>query len=447
MGYVANGQWQKVSIPLNATGFSGLTSASALSSTIYLLIVQNYGSDRIDIDNVVWRKFASEERGNKTESAYGVYSEWVSGAQFENSGLDNVALWRWEGSGPEEINNYASSFEGYKHLRSLSGSGKWGILYVNDAGDQEVEHSMSEFFNGTLEFFIRGVSGVSIGGIEVGIKYNGRDNLKTLSSLGYNSGTGDWQKVSIPINSSGFTGLTQAVSLETVTGLIRVNGNGYAVDIDNVIWKKADIAIDPPSADVTLKLKNRRDNSAAEKITWDANIINSSTKIAAASQYIELQLSDWFPGDSSVSAWGLQIYTNNDDAEFKYTGNMTTDTITGLVSGNQMERDFYLPMRWRVSDQLFPIPEPAEPDKRLVFDEWMEPWSYMRDITANSAYYNHHEYIRFCDKRGFKWDTTKTYGALGTEKKLMIYLLVDFSEAKRNRRYQNDTITVELFYE
>ena len=104
-------------------------------------------------------------------------------------------------------------------------------------------------------------------------------------------------------------------------------------------------------------------------------------------------------------------------------------------------------MSWRASDKLFPIPEPEDISERLVYSAWMDPWSYIRDINTGSSYYNHHEYVRVCDKRGYKWSTTQLYGLLGEDRKFRIYFMVDFANIKRNRVYKNDTITIESFYE
>lgn len=446
LGVKNNGQWQKVSIPLNASGFLNLNIASHLATTTRLIEVRQNGGVSIDIDHIVWRKAASEDLGNKKNDVYGIYTDWIPGVDFSTVTaytVDRVALFPWtEQSAPEGMTD-GKAYEGINYLQSHSGGG-WGVFFVDINGVSMVR-SMSEFYNGVLEFYVKGTPSANIGSVSVGLKCGGSDKVRTLSSLGITAATGGWQKVSIPLNSTGFAGLSQAVLLETTEVLFMMNNNGAAVDIDYIVWKKDNPLV--PSANVNLTLKNRTDNSEADQIIqWDNNVILSSgaTEVAS-SQYIEVQLSGWFESDAD---WGLQIYTDNSMAEIQYTGEMTTSTVSGLVSANSPGE--YLPMRWRASDLLFPLPEPPEPNNKIL--TWNDAWSAFRDKTAESFYYNRVEDIRFCDRRGFKYAHTNEfgqlgYGALNDEKTFYIYFSAAFSNALRGHIYKNDAIIIELFYE
>jgi hypothetical protein len=264
------------------------------------------------------------------------------------------------------------------------------------------------------------------------------------SSLG--TATGDWQKVSIPINNTGLSGLTHPVMLETTQGLfIILNRSGVNIEFDYIVWKKANYLL--PVVSVSLNLYNRTDNSAADKINWEREIVGS-TVIAAANQYIELQLSEWFESDVP---WGLQIYTDNsiESSSHTYTGEMTTNTVSGLVADGY--NGVYVPMLWRGAAELFPLPEPPDdPSKQLA--SWADAWSPMRDSTANSFYYDRLEDIRLCDKRGFKYARVNEYGQIGygdlaAGRKIYLFFAGDFSAAQRGYTYKNNTITIELFYE
>ncbi|MDR1695877.1 MAG: hypothetical protein LBR69_04525 [Endomicrobium sp.] len=449
LGYVPNGQWQRISIPLNSGGFSGLTSAAMLSSTTYLFIAQNYGSDRIDIDHIVWRKKQSEPYGNKSNSVYSVYSDWLSGtgAQFDAGGVDSAALFPWsDGSGPAESAD-GTAFEGGNYLKSPANGG-WGIFFTE--GGQAKARSMSEFYNGTLEFRVRSAG---LNGVSAGIKSNGTEYVTAdLESFAAES-NGGWQKVSIPLNDAGFSGLTRPVMLETAEILFMVNDNGVPVDADNIVWKKAGFSA--PAMSVSVNLKNRAGggSAGAEKILWDKEAaISGSTVPAVSGQYIELQLSEWFSEGFQDAAWGLQIYTDNSIAVSSHSyAAVTTSTVSGLVSAGS--GNFLIPMFWRASDRIF-----ADSGNIYADNEFYAEWSGMRDITAEAeagsgiSYYDRSEDIRFLDRRGFKrarldGQGRPGYGNVPPDGKIYIYFAADFSKAKRGYLYKNDTITMELFYE
>ncbi|MDR1695873.1 MAG: hypothetical protein LBR69_04505 [Endomicrobium sp.] len=453
LGVVNNGQWQRVSIPLNSEGFLSNLNVNDLKVITRLIQFEHNGNGSIDVDHITWRKSASEVYGNKANAVYSIYSDWlpVTGAQFGSAGIDAVVLFPWsDGSGPAGTAD-GTAFEGSSYFKSPPNGG-WGIFFV-DGSQAATARSMSEFFNGILEFYVRGAAGTNIGNVEVGFKCGGADKLVTLSSFGITAATGGWQKVSIPLNATGFAALTQAVLLETTEILFMMNNNGAAVDADYIVWKKADFSV--PSMMVTLNLKNRAGDGStgADTILWDNEAaISGSTVPIVSGQYLELQLSEWFSEGFQDAAWGLQIYTDNSIAvsSHSYVG-MATSTVSGLVSVG--ESNFIVPMLWRASDNLYTDSENIYAD-----NEFYAEWSGMRDITAEAeagsgiSYYDHSEDIRFLDRRGFKWarldgQGQPGYGNVPQDGKIYIYFAADFSQVKRGYLYKNDTITMELFYE
>ncbi|MCL2145252.1 MAG: hypothetical protein FWH43_07180 [Endomicrobia bacterium] len=463
LGYTANGQWQRVVLKLDSSmsDNSLQVSSADLANTRYLFLMGLNNNDVINIDHVVWRKTPSEPHGNKADTVYKVYSDWLikGGAEFSTpNSVDNVNMWFWGGAGVRESSATTLAFEGYNYYIS-SGAGGWGILFTTASGGADIEkpRSMSEYFNGTLEFYVRGAN---IGAAEVGIKFGGSDIVRTLSSLGITGTSGRWKKVEISLNADsakGLSQLTNAVLLESTSGLFRLNNNGAEVDVDHIVWKRAD-AKTPAAANVNLKLKNRTDNSEAGidgKITWDSEkVIKGSTKAVVSDQYIELQLSDWFPGDDSAFSWGLQMYTDNDIASaalssFTYTGEMTTDTVSGLVGNGR--NNVYVPMQWRAANKLFSLPEPSDPAEQIM--TWEGAWSPMRDRTAGSFYYDRSDVILLCDKRGYKYALYNDFGEAGydvqlaEDRKIYLYFSCDSFSAQRGYVYRNEAIVIELFYE
>lgn len=358
------------------------------------------------------------------------------------------------------------------NINAASSSVWMPVNFVNPLYNGTEERNMNAYIGGTLEFWIRS-SSPQADHVRVGIVAEWGNKVAMTYQLF--TPNGEWQKIVIPLSnlysinrvSAPFILLADA-SYFTLSFPINL-----VIDIDNIVWKKASGA-----GSFNITIKNISDNEAAQEITWDQSVFGLGWR--AANQYVELDL-DSLPDDN----WGVQIYTDNtsNEASPQYTGDMTPDITSGLVSEEDPSK--MLPMCWRVTDKVLPYSGTGDPvakdyDKTLnmrigydpeedaygLYDSGSNdpgastyfPWFFMKDKAmftyADPDIYNGADYLKVWDKKGFHaaagevnyWGMSP--GAMYDFMiKPRIYFGADFSTSAPFATYQTNTITIELFYE
>lgn len=379
---------------------------------------------------------------------YALQTDNLLGATFGGTSYQDSMQWdSWSNTVSLASHNDINAFEGTNYIsarRNSSGTavswGGWGFRFVNKE-NQSIDEpkNMSEFYNGTLEAYVKVDSTSTVAGdFEIGFKSsNGREIWVRLKNHGFQNGITGWQKISVPLNPQSNANITQA-NMQSVLlpFMMRHNaGTTYAqwgvrVYLDSIVWKK-------PQTSGPYKgvLRNRVDNQDSTTIAWNKN--NFGQNNVLSDQYIEIVLND-LPGNT----WGMQLYTDNKSTIFpsnpEFSGNISSFTVSGLVSverNNEM-----LPVRWRTAPSDIPEVEIFNPN-------WWDPWKDCRDISAfdpATGLYNGCNEVKFMDKRGYRWNH-QDYGPLPASKKIRLYFLSDFKYAKRNTYRTN--IIIEFYNE
>ena len=181
---------------------------------------------------------SSAYASNIGRNVYGVLAESVSGAHFDAaaSDQDSIHLYPWEGTlGSETI--YTNAPEGRTYTRltwsSTGASSGWtGCGWTSTNSNKY--HNMAAYYGGKIKFLVRS-SNTKVANCRVGIKINEIEIYKTLSSLGF-SANGQWQEITIDLNTSTDTRLT-STNLQKVSILFIASQNtevvsGNILDID-----------------------------------------------------------------------------------------------------------------------------------------------------------------------------------------------------------------------
>lgn len=383
--------------------------------------------------------YSANESTNTNRDVYSIYSDNFIGAVVGgNAYQDNLALDAWEATvtfNPEE--SFLNSFEGKNYLsvtRNNGDWGGWGFRFADGAVN------MASYYNGRIEVSIKLGSPSSVAGdFEIGFESIAGQMWFKLSDLGFDQTLTSWQTVSIPLNGASNSMISQtSLSYVTLPFIMRHNaGNaqnqwGIPVYIDSVLWKKAD-----PSAYFTAELKKRGQNLPDSSITWLTSDYRQEN--AVAQQYIQIGL-NYVDGNS----WGLQMYTDNKSsvtvAAHVFTGNISTDTASGLVNSRNTSLPM-LPMRWR------PAPSTIE-ETEIFLPQWQDPWKFFRDVSAfddSTGLHSGCDEIKFMDRRGFRYNAAD-YGSLPDDKKIRLYFIADFTNARRNSLY-GANLVIEYFNE
>jgi hypothetical protein len=277
-----------------------------------------------------------------------------------------------------------------------------------------------------------------------------KSDVMTLDQYGIAS-NGNWQHCSMP-----FTGFKDTTYNGTTyyfvnqpggnDGIKHFNGMIFNVGLssacfflDNLVWKSTS------TGSMNIGLYNRSNDVAASSFTW-SGVNLGTTKWKAADQYIKLQ-TDYYYRVAPVSyPWGIQIYTDNQNAGAnpRYTG---TVNPVGLICTSTTT--VVLPTCWRIVDTSTTTLTIVMGDKKLYSQELGGPASnfpcflWMRDKNS-PGFVNSEDYVTVWDNRGIQYSETAWGGALPPN---YIYIGADFSNATTPNTYSTNRLTLELFHD
>ncbi len=199
--------------------------------------------------------------------------------------------------------------------------------------------------------------------------------------------------------------------------------------------------INAESGTVSISVRNISDNQPAPNglITW-SNVNAGQTGWKVANQYIEIS------HESLPQGWGIQFYTDNENASAnpKYTG--TADPAGLIKAGNTI---IATPMAWKISDSLISSPSaPVPRSDNSGFSEYK--WHFLKDknttddpvTSMNEKFVNGQEYVTLWNQAGIAWNEG---GRSGNPKKAYIYLAANFTMSSVSSEYKTSTLTVEAF--
>lgn len=384
---------------------------------------------------------------------YSIYSDHFEGCVWDDStSPDGVGWSPWSQTIAIDVRSStvsAGSFEGYNYMivgRVNTGWGAWSWYYLNG-----VKKDMRAFYGGTLEasFKIDNPSPVA-NNFEIGLEGKGGAQVwKRIGDFGFNQTiAGKWHTVSIPLTSA--NGFSEDMLSEVPSPFIMRHNAGSSayewginVYVDCIVWKKPH-ASTPFYTDIRKRTDDTLTTSSASFV-WD-NLSAYKQPNAVSMQYIEISLNSFQGYD-----WGIQIYSDNKGltagVDPIYTGQIDSTTISGLVNMRYSNIPM-LPMKWRVAPSTIG-------DYEVFADNWFDPWYDLRDISAfNSSPQLHNgcDEVKVMDRRGFKYqfDYVNTndyiFSAFDGNKKVRIYFMADFTNAKKGVLYSSNII-LEYFSE
>ncbi|MCL2144678.1 MAG: glycosyl hydrolase [Endomicrobia bacterium] len=388
----------------------------------------------------------------RESDTYSIYSDNFLGALWGAVGhSDRVEWYPWSNTVTSQVYSSTAcigSFEGQNYMsvrRTDAGWGAWAFTYFGG-----VTKDLSAYHGGTLEvsFRIDAPSPVA-GGFEIGFEGTGGNQVwVSLVSSGFNQSSTTWQTVKIPllqttpaVNQNGAAIQITPTLLQSVTSPLIMRHNsgssqsqwGITVYVDSILWKKANAPV------LFADFRKRSDDYLAgeDKLIWD-RLSSYKQENAIAEQYVEISLNS-----VEGNTWGVQIYTDNKglvtNFDHSYVGSIDSATVSGLL--NTFTSKEMLPMRWR------PAPSSIG-DYEVLLPNWQDPWCYMRDVSAfnsSTGLYSGCDEVKFMDRRGFKWNG-RDYGSLDGDKKIRLYFITDFTNAKRGVFYKSN-IVLEYFNE
>lgn len=226
---------------------------------------------------------------------------------------------------------------------------------------------------------------------------------------------------------------------------------------------------EPGSATMSVELQNvdPADPGTPTEITWgnttypEPHTVKASDGWKYADQLVVLAVT------STVSGWGVQIYTDNtsESASPKYEGS-ALDPM-GLVQGDGLVN---LLMCWKITDDKWTVatstalsgPGPADPDLRAdpyVANSYYFHNNYLwfKDKATvdnpatsgiNETFVNGEDYITVVNALGIKYGgaSDERGGGTGAGDPNYIYFGADFSKATTPNTYAT-TLTLELYYQ
>ena len=390
---------------------------------------------------------------NTALNVYSIFSDNFLGAVIDghiyndpyNDAL-TLDLWKEGNISTVEITFSSSSAspEGINCLsakRTYADWGGWGFKFAGGAMD------MSSFYDGKIEVSIKIDSASDVAeNFEIGFETAFGPVWFTLKSLGFNQNSTGWQAVSIPLSDQYITErslryvTTPFMMNHAGTPSRSLNGLDIPVNISSVLWKKSDTQL---SANFSAELKNRDGSEPASVIGWTPSDFRQ--RYAVAQQYIEIGLNN-----TEGNSWCLQIYTDNTGDDLQYGGNISSDTVSGLVNISGTNTAM-IPMMWRADQGIFDL---SVSSRTLVNDDGdsgLMVWGALRDVAAfsdtpGSLGYGSDEIIIW-DRQGFKWDQwSMQRGVPVDDKKVRIYFLADFRNAQKGVIYKSN-IVIEYFNE
>ncbi|MCL1972884.1 MAG: glycosyl hydrolase [Endomicrobia bacterium] len=396
---------------------------------------------------------------NTALNTYSIFSDNFLGAVIDghiyndpyNDAL-TLDLWKEGSITTVEITFSSSSaspegMEGVNYLsakRTYAGWGGWGFKFADGALD------MSSFHDGKIEVSIKIDSASNVAeDFEIGLETAFGPVWFALGSLGFNQNSTDWQVISIPLSDQYIT--ERSLRYVTTPFMMAHNAGSSSrssnewdipVNISSVLWKKSESQLQL-SAYFSAELKNRADNEPASVIGWTHSDFRQ--RYAVAQQYIEIGLNN-----SEGNSWCLQIYTDNTGDDLQYGGNISSDTVSGLVNISSANTAM-IPIMWRVDHGIFDLNASSQ---TLVNDDGgsgLMVWGALRDVAAfsntpGSLGYGSDEIIIW-DRQGFKWDQWgMTRGVPIEDKKVRLYFLADFRNAIKGYSYKAN-IVIEYFNE
>ena len=310
---------------------------------------------------------------------YGLYTETYKGASFYalNSFVgtdeDALKLYLWNsGSGSLLSSDESSdSIEGNVFQRFRINRAVWNVAAYTSVVDVSTvsPKNMSEYFGGSIKFLARSLNS-SFGTATVGFqcRLNGQDILvfKKLSDLSFT--TGNWQEITIPLNSTTtFTTRINNIDTQRTINSSYLNDVialfifqpqtltvGHYIDIDNVRWVK------PGQGSFSIDLKNIGDDSASTTITWDQSVFRQGWK--AANQYVQFDIDDELP-TAYLKTWKIKIYTVGGTA----TNNGLRPYRNGVLDTGSPN----LPLCWRMIDVPL-VTAPSATEHTTIIDGYYD---------------------------------------------------------------------------
>ncbi|MDR1940751.1 MAG: hypothetical protein LBQ47_00275 [Endomicrobium sp.] len=440
---------------------SSATGAPAVPGSATVSIAPRQIADTQDFVNVTFTNMAITAVNYESVdlAVYGVYSDTFYGAIINGDMQnDKVTLDTWEGTmSLADTASSADAFEGEKYIlatRTNSGWGGWAFRFADLVNSvTTVPKDMSAYYGGEFVANLK-ISNPSsyAGGFEIGFIAAGgsKEIWKTLSSIGFDQNSTEWQRVHIPLNSSFDANIT-TTSLASVTQpfIMRHNNGssqsqwGIPVAIDSILWRKQGVGLtsDGGGSVVSIQMRNTSDNSESfDKITWTSG---DYSQYSLANQYIDIALHD-----IEGNGWCIQIYTDNKSSvtitNAVYEGDIDSTTASGFVNTVFPSRPM-IPIFWRpASTSATDILDPAWFSQPSTWPD--HPWRVLKDIAAFSNSTPLHkgcEEIKFYDREGARYNAYQ-YGH-PPDSKVRLYFMADLRNLSKVTYKAN--IIIEYFNE
>ncbi len=330
--------------------------------------------------------------GNIGRNVYGVYSESLTGVNFDTHTYcdDSVRMWPDNGMVISSMTTGGVE-EGLVYVRckfSTSAACWLTLGFVNSSNESQAK-DMSAYHNGTLKFLVRVSSGAECASIYIGLTLNGNTFFKPLNDLvGFSSNTiNKWQEVSMALSSTtsstiNYDNLGKTSSLFSISSTRAINDSSFSLDFDYIRWVKPNTTTDP--GDFSVKLKNLSNNSdvSTSSITWSSTTFQQGWRVAE--QFLEID----YDVDSSTRNWNVKLYTNN--------GNKLRNGLYAINNG----KDYVMTMCWRASEKALPYTDyngahtlyiaqghNSTDDYDYLYDSGSSstvfaPWLYMQDLST-----------------------------------------------------------------
>lgn len=341
----------------------------------------------------------SVHAGNIGRNVYSVYSESLTGSNFDDNLYMEDSVRMWRDHGMRVITMTLDGVEGWEYTRCIfSEDGYcWVSLAFADSPatstNTQATRDMSAYYGGTLKFLIRvnapSTTVVSWDKLFVGLTMNGISFRIPLTKIqGFDTGKiGYWQEVSVALNEDvnfniSLENLKKTTSLFTVLSNSGITDRNLSLDFDCVRWVKPGA-----TGDYSVKLKKLSDGSvvSTNNITWSSSKFQQGWQVA--DQFLEID----YDVDSSTRNWSVKLYTNNGDK------------LKNGLYANKDGKDYVMTMCWRASENALPYTDyngnhtlqiaqghNSDGDYDYLYDRGSgntnyAPWLYMQDYAKLSA--------------------------------------------------------------
>ncbi len=449
---------------------------------------------------------------------YGIVTETYPGVTLYNAPNADAVLFNDGCTILQGVSSYNTDYiEGGSSVMCVSsGSTNGGWLVRFGVGDAASPKDMSDYDGGFIEFNGRRTSGM---GVTIMTSWNGDDGTHSLywEKLSENADTwwpdnNQWYLLRQDLDDWKYSKYASInpFQIDKITfpvGFYREGSTKGTFWIDNVVWKKKNLACTGGTFSATVKKISNDAEVTSKVLSWSS----SNSDLAAArephsgwrlaNEYIQLDVSyynacdpDYDPNSGVTSYnpwWQMQIYTDNmaSGASPKYTGipfvgTSSTNNPAGLVA-KELPESQPVPLAWRIQWEKSPsnltVKQGVDASstcasgttnsvatlKDRLWATYFEgscyaAFSWMLDLNtkdnttttstnealvSNGSYNDYAaiwQYFRGIHHAEGNGTSTSWLGGISPN---YLYIAADFSKALAGRTYKSNQIIIEIFYE